>query len=482
MIRGTALSLSAIMSIRLCHAGDLDIFFVRNEYTGHFDGGVGSLTSDFIDFTNRISNGSLLIDAEKIAYGVGERRADGSYDGCIGRLQSNESDFLLYTVDYPIEADNVTQDFLLFDEFMVIGQNYFIKSIVKDGQVFDLIYNCNPIILYIALFLFSVICAIALRRKLFKRERYNHATYDVIAHSVRISTIRDTNLFYRILFISLSLFSLLVIHYNNSLIKTSLVVVRDPDLFTSYSEIIDKKIKPFFIEGLNSEYYFKHAPADSMRGRIWNHSISNWHLSELIATPSPQGFLSYGLGMASRKQILLVDSMLAQVIGMAACQFRAREISPILSVFADQRQQTLENVKRLNSFHFHSVVDESERPFQKGIVFSEFFTSPLARTFKRRIRYSIENGLPLFYVRQVQNNDIFAAFEKVDIMKSDPKKFRYVRDCISETIVTPSVSYVDEIDFVNFAKLIAVCATMMAVASVTLMLEIVACGIERGSE
>ena len=466
----------------------MDRFFELKIDRKSFKGDLGEITTDFMKFTHRLSNNSVVIDTNE-GQGVGEKFTNGSYSGCIGKLQVNASDMLFYTVDYPLDADNLQQGFLLFDEFMVIGQNYFLKNIEKNGQVFDLIYNCSAIFPFILLFLCSVIAVLSLRRSLFTRDKYINATYDVLVHSARIDAIRDTNLFYRLLFLSLSIFSLIVIHYNNSLIKTSLVVINDPDLFTSYSEIIEKKIKPFFIQGLNSHKNFKNAPADSMRGKIWNHSITNWTPKELFAPPSPNDFLKYGLAMAARKEILIIDSILAKVVAFAACTFRARNIPLILDLFGRVNEKTPANIYRLENFHFHTVVDESERPFIKSIIFSAHFISPLAEAFKKRIRYSIEQGLTGFYLKVIQNKDMFAEFDQrtgnsasgnaTDPMNSDRSKSSQVRNCISDTIVTPHVSFVDEIGPVNLAKLLAVCIIMTALATVVLMLEVVVDGIHK---
>lgn len=472
------------MAIRLCHAGNMDRFFALKLNKKYFEGDLGEITSDFIKFTHRISNNSVIIDTNE-GQGVGEKFTNGSYSGCIGKLQVNTSDMLFYTVNYPLDAENLQQGFLLFDEFMVIGQDYFLKNIIKDGQVFDVIFNCHSIIWLILFFFISVILLVILRQSIFTREKYNNCIHDVITHSLRINCIRDTNLFYRLLFFSLSIFSLIVIHYNNSLIKTSLVVIKDPDLFYSYAEIIDKKIKPFFIKGLNSHEHFKNAPANSILAKVWNYSISNWSPNELFVPPSPNDFLKYGIKMAARREILIIDSILAKVIRFSACTFRARNIPLLLQFFGRENENTPDNKYRLENFHFHSVVDESERPFIKSIVFSAYFTSPLAVAYKRHIRYSIEQGLTDYYLNIIQNADIFAEFDKGnadtnrDLMESDPNKLDQVRNCASDTIVSPHVSFVDEIAPVNLAKLLAVCFIMMAVSTILLMIEVVVDGIHK---
>lgn len=468
--------------VRLCHPGDFDQFFnfKNSKFGGHF----GYLTDDFIQFTNRLTNDSTVVHPN---HGFGEPiDSHGNFDGCIGRLQTNQSDILFYPSDYPMEATGIDQGLVLFDTILVIGQNYFVNKPVKGGQIFDSLGTTRQVLPFITLLILVVTILLHLRESLRvkyvrvhsiknvqltkkKLTNYRYLFY-VLAHATRYGNIQGQRLFHRLLFISMSIFSLIVVHYYSSFIKTNLVIIREPELWTSYQDLIDLGIRPFFIRGMHSDYYFEHSQPDSPRNQVWTYAVSHFNMTDIIVPPNPLNFQKIAVQMMRRETALIIDALMAKTVQLAACNFKARSIDAFYSMW--NTDPAVDLLERAREFLFHSLVDSSESRIRKGLALSKFFTGKAASVIRRALRRSIENGLHFSKLRHIQTYDIFSFIEQSPEGKRQSEKMSFVRDCLSDSVIRPPASMVSDIEIINIVKLFCVYLLLLALSFVFIFAEL----------
>lgn len=482
-VRELFYSIMSTDSIRFCHPGNFDQFFELMKDKGRFKGHFGPVANDILEYCDRITgNKTSFIVKDGAGEPIG---TEGKFSGCIGSLQKNESDILFYTSDYPMNADNVEQGFVLFETILVIGQDYYVKKTSKDGQIFDSLDSLYYIMPFIALFILVVtgllhlrwVMRMQMKRQIMKFLNMSHRRikkvncyffYYVVAHATRNGTIPDKMFYDRLIFTCLSVFSLYVIHYYNSLIKTSLVVIREPDLWYSYQDLIDSNIRPFFISGMHEEYYYQYAPEGSPRRKLWQYMKDNFNASDRIVQANFANFPPHGIAMIRRQAALIIDLLLSKTVQLAACNFKARR-TELYSIANAKVKLDADLLERAKKYMFFSAVDPSESAFQKGLILSKFFTGKAANMMRRGIRHSIEGGIQFGKLETVQSTDIFSQID--DVHRRDPAKSRWVRDCMSDSIITPHAGIVSDIEVVNIAKLFYVFVGLLFACKVMFILE-----------
>lgn len=470
----------------LCHVENFDDFLVleNHKLKGRFSG----ITQDFIDLFQKVTNSTEVINGP---HHFGEPDEFGNYSGCIGRLQRNESDVLFYTADYPLNADNIDEGLLLFDTVIVFTQDYYVKKAHKDGQIFDSLESLYDIVHLIVSFMLLMTFLLKLRqsvtlklkieiKKLLSRTgrtprfRKGYFFYYVVAHSTRNGEIPGENSFTRQIYLICSFFSLIILHYYGTSIKTSLVVIDEPELWHSYKDLMDKGILPFFLSGMNTEVYFKNAPVNSTRWKVWDYATKNFDYSNLLPSPSLATFPPVGVSMMRRQSSLIIDSIMMPTVRVAACNFKARNVDSYYKplMYKDRKGKKKDNLLEIaRKYMYYSMADPSEKPIQKGIIMSKFFRGKQADYIKRKFLESTEKGIQFAKIRAVQGIDFYDKVDQFEDIRKNSKYSGLVRDCMSESIVRPDVEYVDDIEMINVLKLIYVCLVLLGFCFITLFLE-----------
>ena len=77
----------------------------------------------------------------------------------------------------------------------------------------------------------------------------------------------------KVIFITCSIFSLIVVHFFRSCIKTELVTIHPSELFTSYQDLVDNKVVPVFVKTITDYLDFKFAQPGSLKKTLWDNSL-----------------------------------------------------------------------------------------------------------------------------------------------------------------------------------------------------------------
>ena len=301
--------------------------------------------------------------------------------------------------------------------------------------------------------------------------------YHVVSHSTRNGAICAEKLFHRIIFCCLSIFSLLVIHYFNSSIKTSLVVIDEPKIWYSYEDIINAKARPFFMGGTNSEFYFKFARPNSSKARLWQYARKNFEWEQLVINPVTESFSEVGFDLLMRKAAFITESLYMKTIQKTGCKVKSVNIEYAIKSQVEHlkldKYDINDLIHRSKKFLFYASSDPSEGIIQKGVVMSEYFTSRAGVIFRKFLRYTIENGIHFSRVKLIESKDILNEnFQKIFYLKrTDPGILDEVRACSSDFMSRAEPPLVDNIEVKNMTKLIYVSFILLIVCFATLALE-----------
>lgn len=431
------------MDIRFCHPSDFSSFLCLNDpKTVEFKGVFGHLF-------NTLSKSFLVkFNFSAIVYrggGYGEQiDSNGTYDGCLGQLQSNRSDVMLRFAEFPLQAGNISQGDVFLDTRVVFGQLYFHDGEDKKFQILSTVKSLNEVTPYILLYFISVFSVLKMARILSNCRHYrvyytygplrvvtkrvtNHNITNALAHAFRFGYLRARRLHSRLIFLSLSIFSLILISRFNSSIKTDLVVVNEPDHWKTYDDIVRDNVKPIFIHEMETIQYFKNARAGSSEYELWHHAIKKFQLDETFVSASVQSFFTAGVELHSRSSVLVLDDVMGPVIQNAGCSLNAYNHTGFAMTQSDKSYDFEK------TFYLYLTSDTSAQIFQKGLVFNQLFSSYPAVKFRWFAKSLLEMGIAARILSQVKSQNIID--DVVHNLPPSGKDRSVVTDCKSPSVI-----------------------------------------------
>lgn len=281
------------------------------------------------------------------------------YDGCIGSLQRNESDFLLTVANFPVIGPNLKHAPAEGNEKMGILSAY-IKPYDTDGHLTDVLDMMSAfsssLWLLFGLFFFVIFMMLAvslrsltnkhrIRRKAIVRSMTIVIACIMKQHSSKgMTVVRSTN---RLLYLTATVLSLYGIYYLTSLAKTEMVVIRPPRTIQSYSDIIDSGVRPAWMSGHGAHYVFKVSADGTKEKQIWDQAVAKG-LSESLVDPSLENMIKHGKAVALQKEVLLIRKFFGSKLLQHGCSIsqtssttRWRSIHPLYR-YDDSARETLE--------------------------------------------------------------------------------------------------------------------------------------------
>ena len=221
------------------------------------------------------------------------------FDGCLGRLQRNESDTAIPGITLPLLAEGLMHGTIGHASKVTMWSVYNNTAVPSDADVMDAfdsftgqLWFCTFLttaFLTVVLFLIFYFNLLSLpqskergdlfRRltKMTKRQRtrrcMDQALLIVTANVLKQHTsysFRGKLLRRRMILFLIAVFSFLIINYFSSMIKTEMVVQKRPETISSYEELLAKpNVKPLWPKSLNIHWAFMNANRNTAEGRIW---------------------------------------------------------------------------------------------------------------------------------------------------------------------------------------------------------------------
>ena len=460
--------------VRLCNPYNFERFFAHDGKK--FSGILGPFFQDLFDATSTGANITMVVRSQNDGFGEPINGTTGSYSGCIGLLQTNKSDVMLPLTDYPHPASNISQG-LVIQETAVSLFNFYKHDHggIKSTQLEELFSSFDgPILLLCVSTAVTGICVLFLRsillsyrRKIFGMRnptRNDRITYEVLTHMTNhgeISTSSDV--FGKTMFIVLSLFSLLVIFFLCSFIKTDLVVISPPATLRSYQEHLDAKCGLSFLAGGYNYLSFKYAPEGSSEKKLWQLSTSKYPLSTVLLNIK-QGSQSIKplakLAMRGQSSLVL-DSNMIPLLMRAFCSLSLnhRRFETLLSL--------LKISEPAGSIMPLASQDEQAKKSIKGFIGNQHLSAPLVR-MQNAWRRFFETGLTQKLFK------LIAALDAVELIPAEGvgnATAGNMDQCINSILFMPDV-HVDGIKLESMKNFPCYAALLISFQLFVLLVEI----------
>lgn len=415
--------------IRVCHPVDFTLLLTHQngiKFTGAFAPQVNAFGEHFLKNTNFTFKVYPNI-------GLGKRiNSSEHYDGCLGMIQQNESDLLFTLADYPSAIENVNQGNVFTDIAIEFVSAYYMKDITLVAEVISCFSSFLPGTWFIILlFIFIVFGLIKLRlylltKKFYRmqasgksdgqrirvRSRNHHSLYRIVTHLTRINRINDRGCFNRFLFISISVASLILVHYFYSLIKTGLVVVDKPEFYRSFDDLIKNDVSISYYDGLDDESFLKSAPAKSKAKILWDKMISKYTERELKYIISNdlnelEGLSKHSIRILLKREVLIMNNLLSPIMKTFLCKLKADQshFKRLMSMYnAGNKVDT-------KSFNVHVSRDEDVPKKLKGFIWSKYLIHLKAgQLILRRFKIYFELGVTQHTILEARQADASSFF------------------------------------------------------------------------
>ena len=368
------------------------------------------------------------------------------YDGCIGSLQKNESDFMITggLMTVPVVGPNLT--YTVVDGFARMGiVSSYNRVNVNDGsrtQVLDMVFSFSRG-LWILL-IFSIIVLLALlhaasavrgevvyakyasrlweRRRMLvlggrkRRRSASKSAWIVVACILKQhSSCGSCRVNFRSISILYTIITLLCFFagfYLTSLIRTDMVVVKPPITVTTYDEVIKLYRRPAWISILTEKSEFEHAANGSKEKKIWDIAVAKG-LSKSILQPTAGSIYDHAVDVSSLKEVVFLYQQLGQrLVPYTSCAY----------------SRTKNYMTHVNSLYHH---DPSAPETLRGNIDNHLVSSHVSKKRNRRIQWTFEAGLlEVTFTRLVDFND-FVQRDEAD------KYFRSIDECCSNVVTIP---------------------------------------------
>lgn len=523
--------------IRVCHPADYFGFLEYDESKNIFTGLTAFIANDIFATVKKIAakkNYTLALQPRR-GYGEPLANNNGSYTGCIGQMQNNQSDLMMMLVDYPSKVENVSVGMMVTSTYLDIGSAYTfegkeVSTVLSMFKSFDvllyLIIAASLLIIWwisrvkilanrslFARNSFSIIGRPGTRGRRTSKNKVAPATdespdepfgpdkssakakrvksgvkkaaranlFRLILHFCKIVPLDEpATLFDRVIFLTVSLMGFWLLFYFSSLIKTELVVIKDPFIIQSYEDILKHKVRPLFIRGGYHHYHYKFARDKSIEREIWDKSVQKYGLDKVLIDLNYSGLLSLLFEVFERKTVILLDDLVSRIVTKSICQLKSKDFKKLVAMKSllvnqesknssgvEQSESQLPSVTSMSSSPaFLTSIDSKAKNIIKGVLLSEtMMKSPKSKCLRKYLKAMFEMGFFIAVKERAQRINVVndGPQEMLQFLGPTAKeKLDSVRDCFSTTPVKPDVKLYGltfELFFAVFTPVIGLIAT-----------------------
>ena len=493
------------MQVRACHPSDIEGILEYNVKTGLFQGTAEVFAVDTFEIISSGLRSAGINISVKIQpnFGVGSLDpASGRYDGCLGMVQRNQSDMILQLFEYPLATDNLTEGIIFHETMLTLTSAYEKVESTLAGQImtsfssfsWGIWFICSLLVLSVSLLL-RLRCHVGVKQKMIE----DYSLFYTLVHSLRIHHMPDKSATHRLLFISVSIFSLIVVHCFLTLIKTELVVAKDPILFNSYQDMIDRGAMPIFVRGLGHDKLFMKESAPAARRKLWRWASKSFSMADMYILPARMPFLLAAIQIAEQKAVFIIENALTRLMVATGCPLLARSPSQAAKLVSwagsakhvhqiidivpvpPREKEALVNYSRrshreyeqLPEFLIHSSVDPSEIPFSQGLVLNPRSNPHLLHSIISVIRRAIETGLTKHTMLKSHDFNMLDGYNLLEAIAGPelPSRRRNVAECKSLNIFKTEATF-HQLSLNNYSTLFLAVVLLLLMSCVLLTYEV----------
>jgi hypothetical protein len=383
------------------------------------------------------------------------------YDGCIGSIQSNESDWAMIQVPIGDHGPNITQGPAIGFERISILSSYNMTDEVLETDILHAFNSFTwslwievilTFLLFILLLFAALNCSSCCFRTRHRRSRnkylksFSKSLSLIIAmllKQISAYSMMRRLCFTRMLHLSIILFCFWIHFYFCTLIKTELSIVKNPITIENYDDILSRpETLPMWFALQNDKDLFSKAEHGTKEAKIWKKALhmTKGDISHALLTADPHKGMESGKKGMRQEAVLLLGRHLQMQVRSSMCAMQ--------SAFPDVHYMT-----RLTS-----------DPGSKEMVRVFFYNSRLENWIKRMIHETTNKRMEAGLM------DHASKIAVIPVIRPSEDK---MRDCMSVTVIkkTPEIH---EPHISHYCSLFGVIAAAFLVSLIVLICEAIA--------
>ena len=348
-------------------------------------------------------------------------RVSGTYDGCLGSMQRNQSDTVIFGLNaFPTSGANLVNGAVVTAERLGILTAYRLVNPETDCARTDALdmfgsFSFTVWLLVLVLCVVTLLLMTLTARLLFPRQNrrfrrsLRRATQVLLAcclkqhSSVPPRFMRTTSM--SAIHVVSNVAFLLLTFFLTSMIKTEMVVYKRPNTVTSVEELLASDRRPSLFMPDSDE--FKFAPDGSLFRRTWNRAVE-MGINDSLIDSSEESVATHAWHVAKLEEgILLHDTKAASIMRIACAFSRTRGI----------RMQTNALFRR----------QDGARDRMLSLITGSQSPELVVRHLNRRAQQAAEGHLMEAAISQV---DVDAVFD----VSNPQSAFRKIEKCMADAI------------------------------------------------
>ena len=347
------------------------------------------------------------------------------FDGCLGRLQRNESDVTLALVPFPVLGTGVLHGTTASASKVIMWSVYNNTAVPSDTDVMDAFHSFTDqlwFLIFLTSAFLTVVLFLIFYLKLLSLPQSNsqqttrqrtrrcvdQALLIVIANVLKQHTsysFRGKLLRRRMILFLIAVFSFLIMFYFTSMIKTEMVVQKSPETISSYEELLAKpNVKPMWTNSEGIHWFFKNAERNTAERRIWERAEKLGVDSCLLKTDADAKRMIEPLN--TQKAVWFGHSYMMGVMITNVCAFHHSS-----GLHTDA------------NMWFRS--DEKARETLNVMMLSAALHPESVKKFNRIIEAEFEHHL------------MYQAFKRMEFSLFPNDGSKWLRECVANTIIHP---------------------------------------------
>lgn len=375
--------------------------------------------------------------------------------GCMGRLQRNESDVSANFIDYPIFAPGVRQSTFMFATKTTIVSVYFNQPTASNTDVMDAFRSFQgslwtlTAMTALILALFLVISKHCPRIHGKKRDKRHVLQKSIsLSSKVTIGNILKQHSSYNydskhlhesLIILLFAIFSFIMIFYFGSMIKTDMVVQKDPVTITTYDDIIDSGVRPLFVEKVNDDADFKNAGSNTKANQVWK--LAQKHGLESCMISSDKDAISSFHRVAAQEAVWITSGYIADLLIKNVCPFmRAQGMYNEISALVKS--------------------DPTAREKVVGFPFSSSFSPVNSKKYLELTTSMLELGI------------VPMTLKSLEFVASPYSAKKEVLDCLANKIILPDHGF-HTVPINHFSQLFLISGCLLISCLIILIMEVV---------
>lgn len=391
----------------------------------------------------------------------GSRQDDGSYTGCIGHIQKNESDVAFVPVDFPVndETGSVEHTQTLFDSRMTITTAYNLtrENLQSTGLADSLRAFCIQtwvmiLISLITLFTFmKVRSVILIRKKTWKRWRLDTLIMDMIGIVLQRHFRAHSSPDLRLISYTFIVGTVVIVNYYYANMAIELVIRKKPDLINDYGDLLTHKATlPTFVSLFNDHLQFKTATPGTREKQIWDMIQGKQYMVNFTMDLS---VLQLFMEVTQRRRALLTTNFMISIGVATGCRVKY-------------------STEQMANASPWVVSDPHAKRVPFGFVHRKSFDPILIPHLKRRTIRIVDTGIPVAIRRELSQG----------FMRSMRAKFTDIESCVTRRLQEGDHVAQGVILLHSIASLFKLGAFLLLLALLTFLLETVTWSLQQSAQ